>query len=55
MLGAIEKEVLFVIGGIFVDFAENTAGALGHIGASRSDVGVPPGAPESLHRLNQFQ
>ena len=51
MFGAMQEEVLFVIGGVLVNFAEDTAGALGHNGASRSDVGAqPPGAPESLHR-----
>ena len=50
MAGPVHEEVLFVIGGVLLDFAEDTAGALGHVGASGSDVGVPPGAPESLHR-----
>jgi hypothetical protein len=50
MAGPMHEEVLFVIGGVLLDFAEDTAGALGHVGASGSDVGVPPRAPESLHR-----
>jgi len=42
------EEVLFVISWVLVNLAEDTAGAFGHVGANGSDVGVPPGAPESL-------
>jgi hypothetical protein len=47
---AAEHEILFIIRGVFVSFAEDARLSYGHVGSGSGDVFAPPGAPESFHR-----
>jgi hypothetical protein len=47
--GAIQDEVLIVVIGMFLDFAED-ATDFRSVGSGRRDVSVSPWAPESFHK-----
>ena len=46
--GAMQNEILFVVGGMVVGFAEDAMRGIRHFGSGSGDVFVPPGAPESF-------
>jgi hypothetical protein len=48
--GAVQNEIMLVIGCVLLGLAEDAGTALRQIGSGCSDVLVPPGTPESFHK-----